>query len=157
MAYCQSYFIWSQTEKIHATVKYFSKKLTKIFPSGASLHLHCTNNAMISSSHLCPFITTEVEHCISLGCQRTNRTLCKIVINRKVAVLKKSKDVVPKFVKIIQGQFVKTSRPLETFLPILLYHFDLNHLALIYYQSSSFLLSLKKEAKYHSHSYKEQI
>lgn len=48
LAYCQSDFIWSQAEKIPATVKYFCKKFTKVFPCRPSLHLNCTDDAMIT-------------------------------------------------------------------------------------------------------------
>ena len=49
-------------KKIPATVKYFSKKLTKILPCRASLHLDCTDDAMISSCHLRPLVTAKVLH-----------------------------------------------------------------------------------------------
>lgn len=65
----------------------FIRLLVKTLPCRPTLHLNRTDDAIISSCHIQPFVAAEVETCIELGSQRTNRTLCQIIINGKTAVL----------------------------------------------------------------------
>lgn len=102
MACCQSDIAWPQIEKISATVKDVNKKLSKVIPRRPTLQLHRTYYTVISGCHLRSLITAEMEHVVSLGCQRTDCTLGCIVVYRITTILYICKDVCPKCIQIVQ-------------------------------------------------------
>ena len=63
---CQLYILRGEINKIPTPIKYIFEIFTKIIPCRPPLQLYRTDYTVIRRNHLCTFVTSEVQHAVTL-------------------------------------------------------------------------------------------
>lgn len=100
---CQLYLLRGEINKIPTPIKYMFEKFTKIIPCRLPLQLHRTDYTVIRRSHLYAFVTSEVQHAVTLCGKWTDGSFRYVIVYRIITIIKKSKSFIPELVHIVES------------------------------------------------------
>ena len=102
LACCQGNLVRNHAGIIPASVKDFFEKCSYEVPCRTSVKLHRTYDAVICGGHFRPGVTAVMERIVSLCGQLPDCPFGKVVVYRKVAVVQKSKKLLPELLQVIE-------------------------------------------------------